>query len=167
MYPELPEMPELPELFMRQSDFLKIYTDGGYDSRRDLGGWAVVITNQGNERLTFQGQARHTSSLEMELTAAVRALEWLAEQSPHPDCMALFTDSKILIEGLEGKIARYRRQNWRHLSGRPVPSRLLWERLEQLTKQLPVSVQWIKGHARHPGNLLADQLAREAMQLHT
>lgn len=164
MYPEAPKLPLLPELFMRRSEFLKIYTDGGYDARRDLGGWAVVITNQSDERLTFQGQARHTSSLEMELTAAVSALEWLAEQSQHPDCMALFTDSKILIEGLEGKIARYRQQNWRHLSGRPVPSRPLWERLEQLTQQLPIRVHWIKGHARHPENLLADQLARDAMQ---
>jgi ribonuclease HI len=147
--------------FITQSDYLKIYTDGGYESRHDKGGWGVVFTNQTGNQVILQGHASHTSSLEMELTAAVKALEWLAHH-PRPPQIDLFTDSKILIEGLSGKIARYRRQNWLHLSGRPVASRLLWEKLESLTQQMQINVHWIKGHARHAGNLQADQLARQA-----
>ncbi|WP_178862413.1 ribonuclease H family protein [Thiomicrorhabdus cannonii] len=147
--------------FIAQSDYLKIYTDGGYEARQDKGGWGVVFTNQTAEQITLHGHASQTSSLEMELTAAVKALEWLA-QTPYPQQIDLFTDSKILIEGLGGKIARYRRQNWLHLSGRPVASRLLWEKLELLTQQMRINVHWIKGHARHAGNLQADQLARQA-----
>ena len=100
----------------------------------------------------------------MELLAAVNALEFIGA-TLHPNQKAiLHTDSRILLEGLDTKIARYKQQNWLHLSGRPVESRALWERFETLINQQDVTLKWIKGHNGNPGNQLADQLAREAMQ---
>lgn len=82
------------------------------------------------------------------------------------ESVILHTDSKILIEGLEGKIERYRQQSWLHLSGRPVESKTLWEKFDQLTDQLNVTVKWVKGHNGNLGNQMADELARQAIQTH-
>ncbi|WP_373017192.1 ribonuclease H [Thiomicrorhabdus sp.] len=142
---------------------LAVYTDGGYVAKQDIGGWGVVIIDQNNQHQRFSGWQRHTSSLEMELQAAVHALEHIRESSQNDIPIQLFTDSKILIEGLDYKIRQYRQQKWIHKSGRPVESRSLWERLEHLTNTLKVTVKWVKGHKNTPGNLIADQLAREAI----
>lgn len=145
------------------TDSLHIYTDGSYHAQQNLGGWGVVIIDAHRKVCQFSGCKRHTSSLEMELTAAVFALQQLIDDSVSAKSISLFTDSKILLEGLEYKIERYRRQNWIHKSGRPVESRELWLRLQHLSQSLPVSINWVKGHARNPGNLMADALAREAL----
>lgn len=160
---------------MTDSSYLHIYTDGGYVAKDDMGGWGVIITEYVQNCKTihqYSGRQRHTSSLEMELMAAVQGLEQIIEkrkgQQPaikgEPFNITLYTDSKILLEGLEGKIERYRQQNWMHKSGRPVASRRLWERLQELTQTLNVQVKWIKGHSRHEGNLQADALARSAIR---
>lgn len=160
---------------MINKPYLHIYTDGGYVAKNDIGGWGVVITEHIDNRQNthhYSGHQRQTSSLEMELTAAVRGLEQIIEirQRQQPETngklpnITLYTDSKILLEGLEGKIERYRQQNWVHKSGRPVASRSLWERLQELIQALNVHVKWVKGHSRHEGNLQADALARSAIQ---
>ena len=142
---------------------MELFSDGGYISKLNIGGWGVVMIKN-NQTYTDMGACRTHSSLEMELLAAVNALE-IAQTALKPNqSMTLHTDSRILIEGLEGKIERYKQQNWLHLSGRPVESRNLWERFEKLTQQLNVRVKWIKGHNGNPGNHLADQLARQAIE---
>ncbi|MDG6772941.1 ribonuclease HI [Thiomicrorhabdus sp. ZW0627] len=146
------------------SNCLNIYTDGGYVEKKDVGGWGIVIIAPDNRQLRFSGSQRNTSSLEMELKAAVHALEEIQNFPLNDLIIQLFTDSKILIEGLDYKIRQYRQQNWVHKSGRPVESRSLWERFESLTLALKVNVKWVKGHSKVAGNLVADQLAREAIQ---
>lgn len=145
------------------ADSLRVYTDGSYHAQQNLGGWGVVIIDAHQKVCQYSGCKRHTSSLEMELTAAVFALQQLVDDSVNAKNISLFTDSKILLEGLEYKIERYRQQNWTHKSGRPVESRDLWLRLQYLSQSLPVSIKWVKGHAKNPGNIMADALARKAL----
>ncbi|GKT11575.1 MAG: ribonuclease HI [Thiomicrorhabdus sp.] len=149
-----------------------IYTDGGYFEKQDLGGWGSVIYQQGQELLRQSDWQKHTSSLEMELKAAVKGLESLqsylqTEQLPlSPPAqfqITLFTDSRILIEGLSEKITHWRLNNWIHKSGNRVKYQTLWEMLESLTQQLQVKWQWVKGHNGNLGNTIADQLARKAV----
>lgn len=151
---------------------IEIYTDGGYFEKQDLGGWGSVIYQQDQELLRQSDWQMHTSSLEMELKAAVKGLESLQTylqharlQQPPPAHfqITLFTDSRILIEGLTEKIARWRLNNWIHKSGNRVKYQTLWEALEVLTQQLQVNWQWVKGHNGNLGNTIADQLAREAV----
>jgi ribonuclease HI len=39
----------------------------------------------------------------------------------------------------------------------------LWQRLDEARKQHEIDWQWVKGHAGHPENERADQLARDAV----
>lgn len=150
----------------RLTQQIELYSDGGYISNKNIGGWGVVALQDNKPILTECGSCKNTSSLEMELHAAVTALELVKTKIKSLKNIVLHTDSRILIEGLEGKIARYRQQNWIHQSGRPVESRDLWERLEFLTQDLNATVKWIKGHSGNLGNQMADELARKAMQTH-
>ncbi|MEA3404770.1 MAG: ribonuclease H [Pseudomonadota bacterium] len=151
---------------------LHIYTDGGYQSKHHIGGWGYVFILEDSPIYTQHGSCQHSSSLEMELMAAVQALSKVKTQIADTlkfkefESVILHTDSKILIEGLEGKIERYRQQSWLHLSGRPVESKTLWEKFDQLTDQLNVTVKWVKGHNGNLGNQMADELARQAIQTH-
>ncbi len=149
-----------------ETTHLELYSDGGYMSQLHLGGWGYVLYCDGEVSHQDFGVCRNTSSLEMELTAAVEALQMAKQTQRAGQTITLHTDSKILLEGLQGKIERYRQQQWFHKSGRPVESRELWERLQALTSSLKAEVKWVKGHNGNPGNQRADQLARHAMELH-
>ncbi len=145
---------------------IDIYTDGGYFEKLDVGGWGSVIFKQNKEIQRVSDWQKQTSSLEMELKAAVNALDQLHDKvdSDDPNCqVTLFTDSRILIEGLTEKIHLWRTNQWVHKSGNPVKYQSLWEKLEQLTLQYQVVWQWVKGHNGNKGNTIADGLAREAV----
>ncbi len=46
---------------------------------------------------------------------------------------------------------------------KPVKKVELWQRLDALAKEHHVDWHWVKGHAGHPENERADELAREGM----
>lgn len=146
---------------------IEIYTDGGYFEKHDMGGWGSVMFEQDREIDRASDWQKQTSSLEMELKAAVMGLEKLETQlntvRPRPYQVTLYTDSRILIEGLNRKIHLWRENHWTHKSGNRVKYQSLWERLEALTHQYQVGWQWVKAHNGNQGNTLADQLAREAV----
>jgi ribonuclease HI len=160
--------------------FIHIYSDGSYFEKNKIGGWGVVIfksapTSQDPLPASFQetsrisGHKKDSCSLEMELIAADKGLQLLKKQlNTLPDkttpCyhITLFTDSRILLEGLNQKIQYWRQKKWVHKSGNPVKYRALWESLDSLTQQYQIHWRWVKGHNGNAGNTLADQLAREA-----
>ncbi|WP_172959707.1 RNase H family protein [Thiomicrorhabdus aquaedulcis] len=151
---------------------IEIYTDGGYFRQHQLGGWGwVMFVNQQEILRAAHAKTSH-SSLEMELLAAQQAL--LALQTPELTALltslkgqatriTLYTDSRILMEGLTKKIARWRDQAWLNKSGREVVFKTLWESVESLSLHHNVHWCWVKSHNGNPGNTLADGLARQAV----
>lgn len=155
---------------------ITIYTDGGYFEKIDIGGWGLVIFENEKEVYRDSGWQSKTSSLEMELTAARNALEYLKNQNSvysnqtettqHScllSCNTLYTDSKIIIEGLTEKYSVWCQNQWRVKSGKTVVYKELWQALSALTQSLDINWQWVKGHNGNQGNTIADQLAREAV----
>lgn len=142
-----------------------IYTDGGYLEKHDLGGWGVVIFENDNEVYRASGWQKNTSSLEMEMVAANKALEQLDKfSSCHSShCKTLYTDSRIIIEGLTKKYSTWCKNNWRVKSGKSVVYKELWQALSRQTEQQKIQWQWVKGHSGNLGNTIADNLAREAI----
>lgn len=145
-----------------------IYTDGGYFEKQDIGGWGLVIFQNDKEIYRDSGWQRQTSSLEMELIAAHKALEYIQNQNKQDSkapqsCKTLYTDSRIIIEGLTQKYALWCQNQWRVKSGKTVVYKDLWQTLSNLTQNLDVEWKWVKGHNGNQGNTIADQLAREAV----
>ncbi len=135
-----------------------VYTDGSCDTTSGRGGWAYLV-EAGDQRLQASGFEPSTTNNRMELTAAVRALEALAE----PARVTIVTDSEYLKKAFtDGWLARWQRNGWRTAGRQPVKNQDLWQRLLQLTSFHDVSWEWTRGHAGHEQNEIVDRLALSA-----
>lgn len=149
-----------------QADTIDIYTDGGYFEKIRVGGWSWVIYKNRTEFSRNFGSKSRTSSLEMELTAANQALEYLEAATLYdktkPKKITVHTDCRILIEGLQTKYSNWCRNDWKVKSGKTVVFKELWQSIYNLSQQQNIEWNWVKGHSGNPGNTIADKLAREA-----
>lgn len=143
-----------------------LYTDGACRGNPGPGGWGVVLRTPadsddeaGQERL-LKGAEAHTTNNVMELTAVIRGLEALK----WPCDVAIYSDSKYVIQGMTEWIHNWRKRNWKTASGSPVKNKEHWVRLAELCDaQLSIDWNWVKGHSGDEGNELADSLANQAI----
>jgi ribonuclease HI len=95
----------------------------------------------------------------MEMMAAIAALEALKR----PARVRLYTDSTYLKDGITKWIHAWKARGWKTASKKPVKNQDLWQRLETAIEPHQVTWFWVKGHAGHPENERADELARHAI----
>ncbi len=110
------------------------------------------------ERELSGGEAETTNN-RMELLAAITALETLAR----PSQITIVTDSAYVKNGVTGWIHGWKRNGWKTAGRKPVKNIDLWQRLDTAQARHDVRWEWIKGHAGHPENERADELARAGM----
>lgn len=132
-----------------------IYTDGACSGNPGPGGWGAILSYGGHKKELHGGEA-HTTNNRMELTAAIRALEALKRPVP----VTIYTDSQYLRQGITEWLAGWKRKNWRTSTKQPVKNEDLWRELDALVQVYEIDWRWVKGHAGHPENERADELAR-------
>jgi ribonuclease HI len=98
-----------------------------------------------------------TTNNRMELTAALEVLRALRTLPRHPD-LAILTDSRYLVDGLEKWLPGWKRKGWRTASGGPVLNRDLWEELDR-ARLAGVVLRHVRGHSGHPENERCDAIA--------
>ena len=140
------------------------YTDGACSGNPGPGGWGVLLVakNQNKiikERELFGGQ-EDTTNNQMELLAAISALEAL----DRPSKIKIITDSSYVKNGVTQWLENWKNNNWKTASKKPVKNAELWCRLDQARLRHEVIWEWVKGHAGHPENERADELARKGME---
>ena len=139
------------------------YTDGACSGNPGPGGWGVVLQAMEGDRVvkerTLNGGAAETTNNQMELMAAITALETLGR----PSDVTVVTDSKYVMDGLTKWIHGWKRNGWKTAAKKPVKNAELWQRLDAANARHRVRWEWVKGHAGHPQNERADELAREGM----
>lgn len=135
-----------------------IYTDGACSGNPGPGGWGVLLRYNDHERELMGGELETTNN-RMELTAAIMALESLKRRAH----VNLHTDSTYLRDGITKWLAAWKANGWKTAAKKPVKNQDLWRRLEAALADHDVRWHWVKGHAGHPENERADQLARQAM----
>tara|TARA_A100001037_G_scaffold239170_1_gene218708 strand:+ start:10280 stop:10720 length:441 start_codon:yes stop_codon:yes gene_type:complete len=140
------------------TDAVDIYTDGACSGNPGPGGWGALLIFQGHEK-EISGGERDTTNNRMELMAAIRALETLTR----PSRVRLHTDSVYVRDGITQWIERWKNNGWRTAAKKPVKNVDLWQRLEEAAGRHELEWHWVKGHAGHPENERADQLARDGM----
>ncbi|HIL88637.1 MAG TPA: ribonuclease HI [Deltaproteobacteria bacterium] len=143
---------------------VEIYTDGACSPNPGTGGWgAVLISREHDHRRELSGAEADSTNNRMELNAAIRALEALKQ----PCRVDLYTDSTYLKNAFEqGWLANWQRKRWKTKGGKSVANQDLWKALLTLDRRHEVKWRWVKGHAGHPENDRADELAVAArMQL--
>ena len=84
----------------------------------------------------------------MELTAAIKALSF----TPAGACIALYTDSQYLKNGLTSCVAVWKRHKRKKSDGSPVLDKDLWQELDSLARDREIIYHWGKAfthnHAR-------------------
>jgi ribonuclease HI len=122
---------------------LRLRSDGANDGAvRELSGGEALTTNN-----------------RMELMAAISALDAIKQGST----VELYTDSSYVKDGISGWIEGWKRNGWRTASKQPVKNAELWQALDEARRRHTVTWHWVKGHAGHPENERADELARQGM----
>ena len=146
----------MPELFA--------YTDGACSGNPGPGGWGVLMLARENgvvvKERTLQGGEAQTTNNRMELLAAISALEALTR----PTELTIVTDSAYVKNGVPTGIQSWKRNGGKTADRKPVKNVDLWQRLDAAQHRHRVIWEWIKGHAGHPENERADELARAGMK---
>lgn len=136
-----------------------IYTDGACRGNPGPGGWGAVLRAGGRER-EILGAEPATTNNRMELTAAIEALRALKR----PCRVRLHTDSEYLRKGITEWINGWKRRGWKTAGRKAVKNQELWRMLDDEAARHEIEWIWVKGHAGHPENERADELANRAIE---
>lgn len=140
---------------MKQID---VFTDGACSGNPGPGGWGAILCWNGKEKEMSGGEAQTTNN-RMELLAAINALQALKE----PCTVDLYTDSNYVRDGIGKWIFGWKKNGWKTADKKPVKNAELWQALDEQRMRHKVTWHWVKGHAGHPENERADELARAGM----
>ncbi len=141
-----------------------IYTDGACIGNPGPGGWAAIIINEKDKKEIFGGE-KITTNNRMELTAAIKALEYCSEKNEKQLSLLnikIFTDSIYVKDGITIWINKWKHNNWKTSDKKNVKNVDLWKQLIELTEARQIEWCWVKAHSDDPMNDLVDNLAKKA-----
>lgn len=140
-----------------------VFTDGASLGNPGPGGYGAVIVFQDlDEVIELGGSKITTTNNEMEMTAALAALSYLAHNNLP---VHIYTDSAYLINGITKWVFGWEKNGWRTAADEPVSHERIWKDLVSFVRARGASgvVSWHKvaGHSGMPGNERADVIATD------
>ncbi|MDO8424216.1 MAG: ribonuclease HI [bacterium] len=148
---------------------ITIYTDGSSRGNPGPGGWAAII-DDGETLKEIGGREDHTTNNRMELTAAIRSLEFAINNFSSKGGPAnpgggqfsriqINTDSEYLMKGITLWIKNWQLKGWKTAGRKPVLNQDLWQALLAQTEGKSVEWQYVAGHSGHDANERCDEIA--------
>jgi len=138
---------------------VEIFTDGACKGNPGPGGWGALLRMGANEK-ELSGGEKATTNNRMEMTAVIRALQALKK----PCEVALYSDSKYVIDGITKWIFGWQKRGWKNAAKDPVANEDLWREMLAATAPHKISWHWVKGHDGHVENERVDRLASDAAE---
>lgn len=148
-----------------------IWTDGSCLHNPGPGGWAFIIEYQDIEYEVSCCSDGTTTNNEMELTAIIKALEFLYNHDNHDNHdiphnklnkISVMSDSNYAVCGINEWIDRWIQSASK---SKPRPNWTLWKKLYSLkntiVKKANLSFKWVKAHSTNEMNNRVDKLARQ------
>lgn len=145
----------------------EIYCDGstkGNGTDHSVGAWAWLVHTNGTILHQKSRAEKNTTNQRMELTAAIEALEYVANNlmGPH-DRIVVYTDSAYLHNCYKQKwYVNWQNNGWKNAKKQPVANQDLWERLVPYFDQFGIDFVKVKGHAGVEYNETVDTMAQTA-----
>jgi len=137
-----------------------IYTDGACSGNPGPGGWGAVIFDERQKQNNISGAVKDTTNNRMELMAPIMALKKIKTKSD----ITIFTDSTYVKNGITEWIKKWEKNGWKTSNKKPVKNKDLWIKLNDLCQKNKISWKWVKGHSNNKYNILADELATQAIK---
>ncbi|MEN8291214.1 DNA polymerase III subunit epsilon [Acinetobacter radioresistens] len=131
------------------SQTITLFVDGACRGNPGLGGWGAYIITEQEEHKICGGEPLTTNN-RMELTAAIEGISFCPKDAK----LVIWTDSNYVKKGITEWIQGWKKKNWKDVKN---PD--LWQKLDATCQGREIEWNWIKGHAGHAGNEMADQLA--------
>ena len=139
---------------------IRIYTDGSCLGNPGNGGWAFLLKD-GDKLISMSGFQKETTNNQMELTAAINALNYIYDSL---DEIVIITDSNYVKNGISEWIKSWKKNNWKTANKSNVKNQHLWEKLDELNSKLSVKWEWVKAHNIDKYNNYVDELARNSAE---
>jgi ribonuclease HI len=144
----------------------KIYTDGSCSTRFRAGAWVSILLIDGG-MIRLNGTGTNTTHHRMELTAVIKALEYL--QAHHKEIIAieLCSDSQFVL-GLLNRKDRLTSSGFTNKAGRALPNADLIKTFFELSARFSIESTKIKAHATRNDsnqfNIEADMQSRKMVR---
>lgn len=143
---------------------VRIYTDGSIlKNPGGAGGWAMVATRGISVVEVKSGGVPVSTNNRMELVGVIEAMRWIDYATFTGELEGpaeIISDSEYVVKGLNEYMPGWKLREWRKVKNLD-----LWHALDGLFNEEFMSLAWIKGHAGHRFNELADELAGVAARL--
>ena len=153
---------------------IDVWCDGACKGNPGIGGWGAYIKIQNKwhdkekpeifEYELYGGDIETTNNI-MEMTAVIKAAEWLVLYHYNKDKVVFHIDSAYVINCYKEKwYTKWIQNNWMTSKNKPVKNKELWEKLIVIFEQPNFHFEKVEGHSGIEGNEKADKLANEGVK---
>jgi ribonuclease HI len=111
-------------------------------------------------RRDFYLSAPDTTNNRMALSSAIACLQLLASKGRRLR-VVIVSDSEYLVRGIREWVPAWRQRGWKRKGG-SIENLPLWQELVEATGRHEAQFTWVRGHAGHPKNEYANDLAVKA-----
>ena len=129
-----------------ENALIEIYTDGSCFPKSGQGAWAAILLI-GEEKIHLSGLEEHTTNNRMELTAVIKAFEFIIKTIQLPSPILLVSDSQYVL-GLKTRKEKFMAGNFKTKKELDIRNIDLVKQFLSLEETLPIQFQKIKAHKK-------------------
>uniref|UniRef100_A0A1B6DWM3 Ribonuclease H n=1 Tax=Clastoptera arizonana TaxID=38151 RepID=A0A1B6DWM3_9HEMI len=148
------------EFIISEDGFVSVFTDGAcsrngfHDAKAGIGVWF----NHGHPLNVSEPAKGITTNNSAEIQAVIKAIKIALNAGIAK--LNICTDSKFVIQCMTSWIFKWKQNNWKTVSGKPVIHKDMLIVLDELVMKMEcVRWEYKKGHSDDIGNTCADELA--------
>lgn len=143
-----------------------IYTDGSCHTQSLTGAWVAILFIE-NERKQLSGLEINTTHNRMELTAVIKAIEFLRDHYTEIANITIYTDSQY-VTALKDREERLTALGFASKRGRALQNSDLIKKLLELFESYTIETIKVKAHQKindlNKYNIEADRLSRKIVR---
>jgi ribonuclease HI len=145
---------------------IEVYTDGSCNTQHKIGAWAAILFIGENE-FVLKNTEINTTNQQMELQAVLNVLDYIKNENIDYSNIIIYTDSQY-VAGIEGRIEKFKNQDYRTKAGEPVRNIDLVKKLVFYIENMQINFVKVKAHQKANDtknyNRFVDKLCRKMVR---